>query len=260
MKAAKKKYRKQKFCRNWLDETNFKGWLEENLEDKFKCKCKACGKVLNCGKSELQRHASSKSHKTNVLAANIAKPVDTFFAKQNKNRDPVANFEIRLSLFFAEHNVAVNVVEHLVPLLKDIVPDSTIVKNSKLGRTKCSKIIQNVLADAEKSKLIKKLQKYKFSVLVDESTDISSNKTMCVLVRFFDEEQEKIIVQLLDLLHVGSDCSAEFLYSTFKQCILSYSIPLSNIIGLCCDGANVMVANLTPSLHARWKIILKQSR
>lgn len=234
------KYRKQKFRPEWLQITEFKGWLTEVKDDQFKCKCRACGKILNCGKSELRKHSLTKLHKKNVSGINNLKPLESFFEKRVIEKDPVSNFEMRISLFFAEHNVALHVVDHLVPLLKEIVPDSSIIKNSKLGRTKCTKIIQNVLAEEEKSKLILKLQKYEFSVLVDESTDISSSKTMCVLVKFFDEEKELTVVQLLDLLPVGTDCTADALYKMFKECMLKYSIPFSNIRGLCCDGANVM--------------------
>lgn len=78
-------------------------------------------------------------------------------------------------------------------------------------------------------------------MLVDESTDVAHKKTMCLLVRYFDDEQEQTVVQLLELLHVGSDCTAEALYDIFKKCILGHGIPYDNIIGLCCDGANVMV-------------------
>lgn len=182
----------------------------------------------------------NKIAQKNVSGINNLKPLESFFEKRVIEKDPVSNFEMLICLFFAEHNVALHVVDHLVPLLKEIVPDSSIIKNSKLGRTKCTKIIQNVLAEEEKSKLILKLQKYEFSVLVDESTDISSSKTMCVLVKFFDEEKELTVVQLLDLLPVGTDCTADALYKMFKECMLKYSIPFSNIRGLCCDGANVM--------------------
>ncbi|XP_046805926.1 protein ZBED8-like [Lucilia cuprina] len=167
--------------------------------------------------------------------------METYFGKQVPEKNDVADFEIRLSLFFAEHNLAAQAIDHLIPLLKEIAPDSSIIKKCQLGRIKCTKIIQNVLSREEKENLIRKLQIYKFSVLLDESTDVSSQKTMCLLVRYYDEEQEKTFVQLLELIHVGADCTAEALYGLFKKCILSFNIRFDNIIGPCCDGANVMV-------------------
>lgn len=75
-----------------------------------------------------------------------------------------------MCLFFAEHNVAIQIIEHLIPLLKDIVPDSDTIKNCQLGRTKCAQVIRNVLASEEKRKLVENLKLNLFSVLIDERT------------------------------------------------------------------------------------------
>lgn len=236
------KYRKQRFCAKWLKDEKLSGWLEQVEDDNFKCRCIACGKYLNCGKSDLYKHSETKTHQRNVLKIKNIKTVNSFFdKKKNSEVDAVKMFEIKLSLFFAEHNVAIQIIDHLIPLLKDIAPDSSIIQNCQLGRTKCSQIINNVLAKEEKDKLISKLKITKFSVLVDESTDVACKKTMCVLVRYFDDVDEKTVVKLLDLIPVGVDCSAEAIYGLFKECILGYNIPYENIIGLCCDGAHVMV-------------------
>lgn len=59
---------------------------------------------------------------------------------------------------------------------------------------------------------------------------------MCILVRYFDECQGNIIVQLLDLIKPETDCTTESLYTHFKACILSYDIPYKNVIGICYDS------------------------
>jgi hypothetical protein len=82
--------------------------------------------------------------------------------------------EIKLSVFFAEHNVATHVVDHLIPVLKDSFPDSEICKKMQLGRTKCSHIIKNVLDKCETENLVVCLRQNKFSILVDQSTDIAT--------------------------------------------------------------------------------------
>ncbi|XP_049304042.1 protein ZBED8-like [Bactrocera dorsalis] len=77
--------------------------------------------------------------------------------------------------------------------------------------------------------------------MIDESTDIGLNKDMCILARFYDEEKGRVVVKLLDLLPIGADCTADALYKTFKELILSLGIPFNNISGMCSDGANVIV-------------------
>lgn len=42
----------------------------------------------------------------------------------------------------------------------------------------------------------------------------------------------------------ATDCSAKKIYGEFKQCMISKQIPISNIIEIACDGANVMVGRL----------------
>ncbi|XP_055910829.1 uncharacterized protein LOC129945193 [Eupeodes corollae] len=232
--SSTENYRKQRFNDAWLEllVDCFKGWLSKT-DDVFKCKCEACDKILYCGKSKIKKHAITKLHQRNVTSIKNSRNVNSFFKPkqtvQSVDRE-TSNFEIKLSLFFDEHNVAFEVIEHLNPLLKNIVTDSKIIKNSKLGRKKCTSIIKNVLAKEETEELVDKLKKYKFSIMIDESTDICLNKLMCVMVRFFDDEDGKVVVRLLDLLKVESDCSAEALYKKFKDLILDNEIPFENII------------------------------
>lgn len=218
VEVVAKKYRKQKFNAKWLEDKRFVGWLESSNESEYKCKCIACGKTLNCGKSELLKHADTKIHKANVLAKKSTKTVAAFFERKGISsvEKNAQTFEIRISMFFAEHNVALHIVDHLIPLLKIIVPDSEIIKKAELGRTKCTEIIKNVIAKEEKEHLIKKLQTNKFSILIDESTDIGLNKTMCVLVRFYDKQHERVVVKLVDLLPIKIDCTAEALLLPLK--------------------------------------------
>jgi hypothetical protein len=64
-----------------------------------------------------------------------------------------------------------------------MAPDSTIIQRMTLGATKCTEIIRNVLEPVETEDLTKLLKENSFSILLDESTDISSKKLLCVLVR-----------------------------------------------------------------------------
>lgn len=61
------KYRKQRFYSSWLSDETLLGFLEPVKDDVFKSKCKACGKILNCGKSDLNKHANTKMHNKNLL-------------------------------------------------------------------------------------------------------------------------------------------------------------------------------------------------
>lgn len=63
-------------------------------------------------------------------------------------------------------------------------------KDLKLGRLKTTSIIKNVIAERINLDLCKQLQTQHFSLLVDENTDISLNKLLCVGVKFVDFSSE----------------------------------------------------------------------
>ena len=82
-----------------------------------------------------------------------------------------------------EHNIAIESSDHLVGLMKAVYPDSEISKKLSCNRTKCTAIIKNVIAKTEFEELLDVMRNNNFSILVDESTDRSSNKHLAVVVR-----------------------------------------------------------------------------
>lgn len=165
---------------------------------------------------------------------------DRFSELSHKNK--VKRAEIKLAAFFAEHNIAFSTAEHLIPLLKDICMDPKVVQDLSLGRLKCTNIVKDVIAKREVEKIVDNLQSSKFSVLVDESTDISDTKIMSVLVRYVSPSNKKVKTQLLELIRLDAkDCSASKLFETFKNLLQEKKIPIKNIVGMACDNASVMI-------------------
>ncbi|CAI6353079.1 unnamed protein product [Macrosiphum euphorbiae] len=82
--------------------------------------------------------------------------------------------------------------------------------------------------------------------MTDESTDIGTIKTSCVVARFYDESSEMIENVFWQLHNVydtdnPSSASAEHLYNGLISTLNEYEIPLTNIIGFGSDGCNVMM-------------------
>lgn len=240
----KMKWRKQKFNPQWLNLGEFKNWLKEDSADPFSCSCIACNCKLRCGKSELQRHCRSKKHIEKVKLVVRNTNVEDYFKplKTSNEERKTQECELRLSTFFAEHNVALQVVDHLIPLLKQLVPDSQIIQKIELGRQKCTNVIKNVLAPYMCNELVNILKTNKFSIMLDESTDIGLNKTMCVLTRFVHPSTGHVSTKLLQLMHLNAvDCTADKLYAEFVRLMNNCEIPITNIVGMASDGASVMV-------------------
>ena len=64
-----------------------------------------------------------------------------------------------------------------------------------LKRSKATAIIKNVVAEDIKEELKKAVAGKKFSVLIDESTDITITKLMAVLIRYFNEDLTEIVTE-----------------------------------------------------------------
>lgn len=214
--------------------------------DPTKVKCIACNSILTCGKSELTKHSLGLKHKFNVkgLRGGMSMTSFTKTNEQNSKKEiiNVKSAEIKLSSFFATNNMAFQTVDLLVPVLKQIFPDSKIMEKVQLHRKKCTSIVKNVIAPVETYDTVSIIKNCHFSALVDESTDISMHKFLCILVRYVQPDSGVVHTRLLELLPVdATDCSASKLYEEFKQCFASKNISLSHLIGVASDGANVMV-------------------
>ena len=140
--------------------------------------------------------------------------------------------EIKLSAFLAEHNLAFRTMDHLCPLLANIFHDSKIAKNLSIRRTKAKNIVTNVIAENYKRNLTQILKITKFSILADESTDISTTKTLCVVVRYFDRTLGKITISLWEYLPTfneknasNSQGTAEHLYKIIIDTFTRRGIP-----------------------------------
>lgn len=158
------------------------------------------------------------------------------------HNNKVKRAEIKLASFFAEHNIAFDTVDHLVSLLKDISIEPEIVRDVSLGRLKCTQIVKNIIAKRETEKIIEILKTHKFSILVDESTDITNTKFMCVLVQYVSPNNKKVKIQLLELLSLdAANCTAKNIFKTFKTFLEKNQIPIKNIVGMASDNASVMI-------------------
>ncbi|EEC16526.1 hypothetical protein IscW_ISCW024767, partial [Ixodes scapularis] len=169
-RSRRKSYVKS-FRSEWLSLPEFKGWLEEHTTTE--AKCKACGVIVKCGKSDLRKHSRTAKHEAAVKTFNATTSVTKLFHKVCAENDPVKIAEVKMAAFFAAHNVAFETVDHLIPLLKDI-SESKILDKVTLGRKKCTNIVKNILARVETEELAQTLRETTFSILIDESTDVSS--------------------------------------------------------------------------------------
>lgn len=76
-----------------------------------------------------------------------------------------------------EHNMAPSTADHLAEKIKIMDPGSKLLLKIKLGRTKATAIVQNVMGKYSFSQVAEK-----FSLIIDESNDRSRNKNIFFMV------------------------------------------------------------------------------
>ena len=219
----------------------------------------------------LKNHAKSKHHKDKLKTVCFHQPTIKAFASTSAStqKTNAKTAEVKLAGFFAEHNIAFTVADHLCNLLKECFPDSNIAQDMNFKRMKMTKIVGNVIGSSHKANLADTLQHTKFSVLTDESTDISSVKISCIVVRYLDESTTKMCSKFWELHPIFSNCNCNVgggknvptilskddaktanegapgknIFEGIMESFRKYSIPTDNIVGFASDGCNVMMGS-----------------
>ncbi|KAK5648347.1 hypothetical protein RI129_003239 [Pyrocoelia pectoralis] len=270
--TKKAKHRAQKYRTEWESNKDFKGWLSADSGKLFdngtqnctlvyrfvvvsldsgKARCRACNATFVAEISVVKNHAKSAKHLLKIKAMPTTSSVaDLFKKKVDTSEDKqIKRAEIKLAAYLTEHNISFNSVDHLTSVIKECFPDSKIAKGIVLNRTKATQVVKNVIGRCCEENIDDLLKVNKFSLIIDESTDIAAIKTLCVCVRFFYATNEKITTLYWKLIQIfsGNDpdqanegATAERLFTEITKAIESHNIPMTNIIGFASDGCNSM--------------------
>lgn len=155
-------------------------------------------------------------------------------------------------MFAVEHNVSFNAITHLTRLIKETSKHPKVVSTIKCGRTKATDIVTNRFGPQQQEELATVLRKQLFSIILDETTDVSSVKSLAVTVRYHNGS--KVITQFLCLIEVP-EATADILFAVLMSKLKDLKIPVKNIIGYGADNANVMMGSIS-GLKAKFKEIL----
>ncbi|XP_046975618.1 uncharacterized protein LOC124541725 [Vanessa cardui] len=199
-------------------------------------------------------HAKRKKHieaiKRLPSTSKQVSALASFVAKKDPPHIQIA--EVKLTGFFVEHNLAYSTVDHLTELLKNIFTDSQIAQKISLKRTKATSIATAVIGDSEKEIIANKLKYNKFSVITDESTDISTQKSSCIVLRYYDNETKQIVSKFWELSKIfdksnpdlaNEGATGKNLFNALINSFENQSIPVTNLIGFAADGCSVMMGD-----------------
>ncbi|XP_018400832.1 PREDICTED: uncharacterized protein LOC108778209 [Cyphomyrmex costatus] len=144
--------------------------------------------------------------------------------------------DLCLAVHIAAHT-AVTSIDYLGELL------SVLGKNSALEniRTKCSKLIKNVISPAMLTELINDVDNQKFFLIIDESPDVSVIKYLAFCVQNFSLKRKSIITDFLGFVEVERATGIILCNSTI-QYLTAIGLDYKNVIGIASDSAANMIS------------------
>lgn len=162
--------------------------------------------------------------------------------------DSQKKLDIILALHISNHT-SIRSVDHLGELLNKHfgAQKGTEVR---IHRTKCSSIILNVLVPAFREELHAEIGNAYFSIILDESTDVSQQKLMSYCIRYFNGKLGKIVVDFLGFQPV-THTTAVALDENFRTFMADLGLNLSNMLSIATDGA----ANLCGKNHSLFTLL-----
>lgn len=229
----------QRYRKEWEKDSKYEKWLRPVQGNGSKVMCIWCNIEFNARIFEIKRHLESKKHteKSRPFASNQTtlsiEKVDTC------GKPEVHRAEALLSMFVAEHT-AILPIDHLGLLCAKAFTDSKAVRDMKLHRTKCSEILKNVLGPHFKSNLRKDVGDSKYSLIIDESTDITVHKYLGLVIRYSSSSMKKVTSTFFALIQLET-CNARGIVDAIVKAIQEMDLNIQNMVGLGTDNASVMI-------------------
>ncbi|CAG9812973.1 unnamed protein product [Phaedon cochleariae] len=179
---------KHKFQEKWLQ---IYPWLRF---DNNKLLCYPCNKHLGFKIYDIKRHVEAASHKKNCSKLRNTPKITNVLESEAvlKKHQQVKRAELKICAFLHEHNLPFLLADHLPKFIRSICPDSDIAKNINCSRTKATYLTNECINLEQLEYLSNILKKSKFSLLIDETTDISTEKSLAMVIRFYDDYNKKI--------------------------------------------------------------------
>lgn len=162
----------------------------------------------------LKKHSETSTHKERMSA--LTDPTVKRITSMLVDRfmeGSVQQAEMHMTGFLSEHNLSFKLMDHFSDLLLKLCPYSKIAVQFKCKRTKSKCIVQNSLGPHFHEELVKKLRTSYFSVIIDETTDVSTRKELAIITKVFSGKSvECVLCRLVEV----SSCDPK----SYFRCLL----------------------------------------
>lgn len=186
---------KKKYNKEWEKEDGLKEWILSVVGDETVASCKFCRTTIRAHHTDLVSHSKTEKHKKNATPfSNMRTLFQTGVSKIKASNTIKAN-ELKLAVHIACHS-SIRTVDHLGEVVKEIS-----CKDLSLHRTKCTALITKVLGPNMVQELRRDIGDSDYSLIIDEITDGTMKKKLCVVMRYPSYEKKKIITSFAGLVN-----------------------------------------------------------
>jgi hypothetical protein len=218
----------QKYRNSWEKLPAMKGWLQPCTTANKKAYCKYCKTFINAKLGDLNKHRQSMKHKAAEKPFSCPRQQKLNLQPLNKTVTEQQQKEGKTCLFVAAHT-SINVVEHLCE-----------IQDVPFHRTKCTNIIKNVVGPYFLNDLLLDIGDKYYSLIIDESTDVTVLKMLGLVIRYFSQKHSRIVCTFLSLVHIENG-TAECIVESIKGLLKKYNLDLQKLQGIGTDNASAMV-------------------
>lgn len=164
-------------------------WLKKT-ENNLYAHCRICKKdclISHGGKSDVQHHANSVSHKRIKSSSKQLTTINSFFVTKNTLESQQVNLAEVCKIFHnIKHNLSYNSLDCDFKMLPKIFSASNIASKISCGRTKSEAIVKNLLGPKSEELVVKALQNMSyFSVAIDTSNKGNRKMYPIIVVQYF---------------------------------------------------------------------------
>lgn len=183
------------------------------------------------------RHSRTKKHIKSMQPFGRVNVKQTELSFVPKEASEMQKAQGRLSLYVAVHSSFL-VVNHLAEVCKLEFADSK-AANFSLHRTKCANIINNILAPHFIDNLLHDMNGVSYSLILDEGTDISTEKLLGVILRYYSYAKKQFVTTFLGLIDLAAG-NADSILEGLERLMNKFNINLEKLIAIGTDNASNM--------------------
>ncbi|CAK1553162.1 unnamed protein product [Leptosia nina] len=138
-------------------------------------------------------------------------------------------------------------MDHLSEIISKCFHDSEIAKLFSCKKTKTAALIYNVLTPNIEAEMLADLKSFEniktrspmFSLVIDETTDVTATSTLAVVTKFYSEKTLQVKTKFLTLVDLKGS-SAQALFDALSDALNNANLNIKDAIGFGADTTNVM--------------------